>query len=141
MIRKGTSYRPFHVDPTEDRPDVPGKRGASDRPTFGSIVWYAMLRLVLTIAAALMLYDRVDYSEWWWITIAGIYGFVVFPAQVQYNHFRQSSRQIIEETLCSSCRFFNPDGLHCTKLDEHVSERYLPCEGEGWEPQSFGSEE
>ncbi len=98
-----------------------------------------MLRLAGTIFVSMYLREHFDsnYSEWWMVTIAAVYGFAIYPAQIQYTHFRATSRRLIEQTLCSSCRFFNADGLHCMKLDEHVSEHYLPCEGEGWEPSSF----
>ena len=97
-----------------------------------------MLRLTITVFVAWYLKDEIsNYADWWAITIFAIYGITIYPAQLQYNHFKSSSKRLIEETLCSSCRHFNPEGLHCTVLDEHVSEQYLPCEGEGWEPRSF----
>lgn len=99
-----------------------------------------MLRLTATIFVAWYLKDSIqdsDYGQWWLVTVAAIYGIAIYPAQIQYNHFKRTSKKLIEQTLCSSCRYFNPEGLHCMQLDEHVSEHYLPCEGEGWEPKSF----
>jgi hypothetical protein len=98
-----------------------------------------MIRLTVTIFVAWYLKDRFHdyYSEWWTVTVAALYGIVVYPAQIQYYYFKKTSKRLVEQTLCSSCRYFNPDGLHCTRLDEHISEDYLPCEGEGWEPKSF----
>jgi hypothetical protein len=136
MLRRSTPYRLFSVDPpNESRSDQQGRR--DDRHTLGSIIWYAMLRLTITIFLSIYLRDHFNYNEWWIVTIAAAYGFAIYPAQIQYSVFKKSSRQLLEQTLCSSCRYFNADGLHCTKLDEHVSEHYLPCEGEGWEPGSF----
>jgi hypothetical protein len=97
----------------------------------------AMLRLTITIFMAWYLKDHFAYSEWWMVTVGAIYGIAIYPAQIQYHYFRKNSKRLIEQTLCSSCRYFNADGLHCMKLDEHVSEEYLPCEGEGWEPKTF----
>ncbi|MBC8144313.1 MAG: hypothetical protein H7X80_01940 [bacterium] len=114
------------------------ERGQSDRHTLGSIIWMAMLRLTAVIGVAFWLRDRItDYPEWWMITIGAMYGIAIYPAQIQYNYFKRTTRRLVEETLCSSCRHFNPEGLHCMLLDEHVNEQYLPCEGEGWEPKSF----
>lgn len=97
-----------------------------------------MLRLTAVMFVAWYVRDRIsDYPEWWMITIGAIYGIAIYPAQIQYNYFKRTSRRLVEETLCSSCRHFNADGLHCMLLDEHVNEQYLPCEGEGWEPKSF----
>ncbi len=108
------------------------------RHTLGSIIWMAMLRLTLAIFLVWYLKDYfATYSEWWMITVGVIYGIAIYPAQVQYHYFKKASRRLVENTLCSSCRYFNADGLHCTQLDEHVTEHYLPCEGEGWEPTSF----
>ncbi len=96
-----------------------------------------MLRVTLTIFASIYLREHFEFSEWWLVTIAAAYGIGVYPAQIQYGIFKRASRHLQEQTLCSSCLFFNADGLHCTRLDEHVSEHYLPCEGEGWQPRSF----
>lgn len=116
--------------------------GSPHRYTIGAIIWFGMLRLVLTIFAAwylreFVVHDQLSYSEWWGFTIVAIYGVAIYPAQIQYRWFQRNSRRIVEGTLCSSCRYFNPDNLHCTQLDEHVSETYLPCEGEGWQPHAF----
>jgi hypothetical protein len=114
------------------------ERGRTERHTLGSIIWMSMLRLTAVIFVAWYLRAQItDYPEWWMITIGAIYGIAIYPAQIQYNYFKRTTRRLVEETLCSSCRHFNPDGLHCLLLDEHVNEQYLPCEGEGWEPKSF----
>ena len=113
-----------------------------DRHTLGSIIWMALLRLIATMFVAWYLQDKLnDYGEWWIITVVAIYGIAIYPAQIQYNYFKRTSRKLMEETLCSSCRYFNPENLHCMRLDEHVTEQYLPCEGEGWEPRAFDDEE
>jgi hypothetical protein len=134
----------FRPQPYRPGPRGPGEGQSdglqvfrSDRHTLGSIIWMAMLRLVATIFVALYLKDHLAYTEWWMITVGAIYGVALYPAQLQYAFFKKSSRKLMEQTLCSSCRYFNPENLHCMQLDEHVSEHYLPCEGEGWEPKSF----
>lgn len=98
-----------------------------------------MLRLVAVIFVALSLLEPFSnfYAEWWSVTVLAIYGIAIYPAQIQYHYFKKTSKRLIEQTLCSSCRHFNPEGLHCMQLDEHITEHYLPCDGEGWEPRSF----
>jgi hypothetical protein len=137
VLRRSTQYRfdgPKGQGRSLFQSEQP-RRG--DAHTFGSIVWLAMLRLTAVIFVAWYLKAHLPYSEWWMITVGAIYGIAIYPAQIQYHYFKKSSKRLVEQTLCSSCRYFNPDGLHCTKFDEHVSEEHLPCEGEGWEPKSF----
>ncbi len=139
MLRRSTQFR--IIDPHEDEAREKNRAPwRSDRHTLGSIIWLAMLRLTATIFVAWYLRQYIpeaDFGQWWAITVAAIYGIAIYPAQIQYSYFRRTSKKLIEQTLCSSCRYFNADGLHCMQLDEHVSENYLPCEGEGWEPKSF----
>ncbi len=139
VLRRSTQFR--ILDQHEPgSPTGAHSRRSGDRHTLGSIIWLAMLRLTATIFVAWYARQFVsdsEYSQWWAVTVAAIYGIAIYPAQVQYSHFKRTSKKLIESTLCSSCRYFNPEGLHCTQLDEHVSEHYLPCEGEGWEPKSF----
>lgn len=109
------------------------------RNTVGSIVTWALLRAALVIVAALLLYEYVrwiDYSLWWGVTAVSLYAFVVHPIQVQYRLYREETQKVISGTLCASCRHFEETGVLCAKLDEHVSEEYIPCEGELWEPRS-----
>ncbi|MCB0712032.1 MAG: hypothetical protein KDD67_06850 [Ignavibacteriae bacterium] len=106
--------------------------------TLGSIIWMALLRLGVTLFVAWYLKDHFNvYSEWWLVTGLAIYGIAIYPAQIQYEYFKRNNRELIEDTLCSSCRHYRPENLHCTLLDEHVSEHYLPCEGEEWEPKNL----
>lgn len=140
MLRRPTQFRidgkQGPTDPVQDRQ----VRHGAHRYTLGSIIWFAMLRLTATIFIAWYVRDHLtslDYGQWWAITVFSLYGVAIYPAQIQYRHFKKTSKRLVEQTLCSSCRHFNPEGLHCMMLDEHVSEHYLPCEGEGWEPKSF----
>jgi hypothetical protein len=136
VIFRTPQYRPDLQRPIPPEDLLQPQR--SDRHTLGSIIWLAMLRLTITIVVAWYLKDQINnYAEWWTITVFAIYGIAIYPAQIQYHYFKKTSRKLLEQTLCSSCRHFNPEGLHCMQLDEHVTEHYLPCEGEGWEPKSF----
>ena len=122
-----------------EKPAAPPQLGqAPYTHTLGSIIWMALLRLAVTLFVAWYLKDHFEvYSEWWLVTGLAIYGIAIYPAQIQYEYFKLNNRQLIEEILCSSCRHYRPENLHCTLLDEHVSEHYLPCEGEEWEPKAL----
>jgi hypothetical protein len=111
--------------------------------TLGSIIWAALVRLAVTMFVAMYLKDHfVDYSDWWLVTGLAIYGIALYPAQIQYEYFKRANKRLMEDTLCSSCRHFRPENLHCTLLDEHISDSYLPCGGEEWEPKDlYGQQE
>ncbi len=105
--------------------------------TLGSIVTWALFRAVAVVLVAWMVneyFSMIDYTVWWAVTIMALYGFVIHPAQVQYRLFKENTREIVEDTLCASCRHFDPSAIMCTALDEHVSENHIPCEGNMWEP-------
>jgi hypothetical protein len=140
VLRRTTQFRILDSQRPADPQEGYRLRRSGDRHTLGSIIWLAMLRLTATIFVAWYLKVYISdaaYGQWWAVTVAAIYGIAIYPAQIQYSYFKRTSKKLIEQTLCSSCRYFNPEGLHCMQLDEHVSEHYLPCEGEGWEPKSL----
>ena len=109
------------------------------RNTVGSIVTWAIFRTALVLAGALLLYEYVrwiDYSMWWMITAISFYAFVVHPITIQYRLYKEETSRVLTGTLCSSCKYFEETGVLCSKLDEHVTEEYIPCNGELWEPRS-----
>ncbi len=110
--------------------------GAPRTPhSLGSIIWGVLLRMAIVMFAVWILRDFIEeYTDWWLVASFSLYGLAIYPAQVQYEYFRSANRRLIEGTLCSSCRHFRPENIHCTMHDEHVTEEYLPCEGRDWEP-------
>lgn len=111
-----------------------------DKPfnhNLGSIIFWGIIRLALTIAGVWILYYYLEYRYWWIFGILALYAVVLNPAIIQYKIFKEKNKEIIENTLCSSCKYFVADSILCLRLDEHPSKTYLPCEGEGWEPKSF----
>ncbi|MBE0643300.1 MAG: hypothetical protein IH600_04410 [Bacteroidetes bacterium] len=108
------------------------------RNTIGSIVSWALFRAAIVIGLALLLIEYVrwiDYSTWVALTLIMIYAAVIHPMQVQYRIYQDETKNVIDGTLCASCRYFEPTGVLCSKLDEHVSEDVIPCGGELWEPK------
>ncbi len=106
--------------------------------TIGSIVSWAIFRVAAVIIVAYIISEYVtwlDYSTWWIITLALFYGIVLWPMQVQYRIYREETARVMDGTLCSTCRHFESTGVLCAKLDEHVTEDSIPCEGELWEPK------
>ncbi len=108
--------------------------------SIGSIVYWGIVRLALTIVLLMILYYYLDYGTWWLIGIVSLYIIVVHPIIIQYEMYREQNKLVLESSLCSSCRYFDVTAVLCTKLDEHPSEIYLPCEGMYWEPKSFENE-
>ena len=108
------------------------------RNTIGSIVSWAIFRTAIVIVVSLLLYEYVhwvDYTLWWGVTAISIYAVVLHPMQIQYRIYKEETSRVVRGTLCSSCRYFEETGVLCSKLDEHVSEEYVPCGGELWEPR------
>jgi len=109
------------------------------RNTIGSIVAWAIFRTALVMVAAMALYEYarwIDYNLWWGLTIISLYAVVIHPLQIQYRLYKEETEKVMTGTLCASCKYFERTGVMCTKLDEHVTEEYIPCEGQMWEPQS-----
>lgn len=100
----------------------------------GAIIYWGLIRIAIIIPVIWILNSYLDYSLWWSVSFLLIYGVVLHPAIIQYNLFREYNKDIIESTLCSSCKYFDETAVLCLKLDEHPTREYLPCDGLSWEP-------
>jgi len=120
MFREGTDEDNHSINP---------------KVTFGSIVWGVLLRTVIVVSAILIFLDYFHYDVNVWIIIFALWLLVAYPAYKQYIKFNQRMKKFKEETLCGSCKYFHRDAQLCRIYDEHVSEEYIPCEGESWEPK------
>jgi hypothetical protein len=130
-----TTQRPSWFEDGEPGPARP----APYRNTVGSIVAWALLRAAIYVLLAVFTFDFfrwMNYSLWWTVCVGLFYAFVIYPIQVQYRLFHEETRSVMSGTLCSTCRHFEPTGVLCAKLDEHVTEEHIPCEGQLWEPAS-----
>jgi len=111
--------------------------GETERPyyTTGSIVAAALFRLTLILFLAMLFNDQYRGTGWWWtaVTLAA-WGIGAYPAWLQYRRFNEDVRVLQENTLCGSCRHFNPTNQLCTVLDVHVTSNEPPCGGDEWEP-------
>jgi hypothetical protein len=107
----------------------------------GAIVFWALMRIAVIIPALWILYGYIEYRYWWWVSIFAIAGIVIYPATVQYRIFIEDNSEIINNTLCASCKSFDESAVLCMKHDKHPTENELPCEGLDWEPKGNNEKE
>ena len=77
----------------------------------------------------------MDAQLWWMVSIAAIYVLIIHPAMVSHRWFEKHNKNVIESSLCSSCKNFDRSAVLCIKYDKHPTENYVPCDGVEWEPK------
>ena len=102
----------------------------------GQIVLWTLVRIAVLIPVLWLAAGYVDYQFWWTIFILAVYGVVIHPAVVQYKNFVTRNKEVLEDTICSTCKHFDKSAVLCTMYDEHPKEDYIPCGGVDWEPKS-----
>ena|ERR1017187_2386740 len=106
----------------------------------GAIIYWGLVRFVLVLIAAWVLYSFVpNYEDWWMMFFISVAVIVIYPAQIAWRKHIASIRSASRNGLCATCKYFRPSEALCAKLDEHVRIDYTPCGGEGWEPVGFRS--
>lgn len=108
--------------------------GKKEIITTGSVVWGVLTRTALIMILALSLNNYFDFRYNWWVILVIMWFFVAFPAYRKYKEFVDKSEEMISGTLCGTCRHFVRSSQLCGIYDEHISEDYIPCEGNNWEP-------
>jgi hypothetical protein len=103
----------------------------------GKVVFWAIIRTAILIPLLWIVVDFIDFRFWWSMVIISIYGVIIHPAVIQYKLFVEENREVLKNTLCSSCRHFESSAVICLKYDKHPTLRELPCEGLEWEPKSL----
>ena len=103
----------------------------------GAIVYWAIIRsaILIPVLWIMLEYKIMEYQSWWILGIMSIYGVVIHPAIIQYHLFMQKNKEIIDNTLCSSCKNFDKTAVLCVKYDKYPTKDELPCEGLDWEPE------
>ncbi len=103
----------------------------------GAIVYWSIIRTAILIPVLWLLleYNVFEYGTWWMLGVLSLYGVIIHPAIIQYNIFMQKNKEIIENTLCSSCKNFDKTAVLCIKHDKYPTKNELPCEGLDWEPE------
>lgn len=103
----------------------------------GDIIYWTLIRLAVSIPLIWILKDYFDNSMWWISIVFILYGVVLFPAIRSYKKFEEQNKEILESSLCSSCKHFDKSAVLCIKYDKHPTNDYVPCEGLDWEPKTF----
>ena len=101
----------------------------------GDIIFWAILRTAIVIPAVWILKSYIDEQLWWIVTIAAIYGIIIHPIVLGVKRFEAKSKDILESTICSNCKHFDPSAVLCMKHDKHPTKDYIPCDGIHWEPK------
>jgi hypothetical protein len=99
----------------------------------GAVVFWTIVRALLVIPLLWILLGLIEMEYWWTLVVLCVYGVVIHPAVIHYRLFEEKNREIIETTLCSSCRYFEKSAVLCMKFDKHPSKTFLPCKGFDWE--------
>jgi hypothetical protein len=99
----------------------------------GEIIYKALIRIAITILLVWFSKDYFDEKYFWIMAFLGIYLFVFHPIIISYKQFIEKNQEIIQNTLCSSCKCFDETAVLCIKYDKHPTESYIPCEGTDWE--------
>lgn len=105
----------------------------------GAIIYWTLIRTAILIPALFFLFELLDYKFWWMLGIMSIYGVIIHPAIIQYNLFIEKNKEIINNTLCSSCKHFDETAVLCMMHDKHPTVESLPCEGIDWEIKQYQS--
>lgn len=95
------------------------------------------MRTAIVIPVVWILQGYIDFQYWWIIGLTAIYGLIIHPAIIHYKLFEKKNKDIIESTLCSTCRHFDGSAVLCMKYDKHPTKEFLPCGGVDWEPKSI----
>jgi len=103
--------------------------------TTGSIITGVLFRTAITIVLSLSLNDYFDLRSNWWFVALILWFLVAFPAYNKYKEFNNATDDLLENTLCGKCRYFDPTSQLCTIYDEHITKDYIPCGGDSWEPK------
>jgi hypothetical protein len=102
----------------------------------GEIIYKALIKVSLAIPTLWYLIDKTDYKLWWIILIAVAFGFIVMPAVRQFEDFNLKNSEVLEKSICSSCRHFDKSSVLCMKYDKQLKPGFIPCEGNSWEQKN-----
>ena len=103
----------------------------------GAIVFWTIIRTAILIPIIWILQSYINFQFWWILNILAIYIVIIHPAIIHYKLFEEKNKEIIESTLCSTCKHFDKTAVICMKYDKHPTMEFLPCQGLDWEPNSI----
>ncbi len=103
--------------------------------TTGSIVWGLVLRSAIIIFLSIIIVQYYEAYKYWWVSLFALWFLAAWPAYLQWQTFSKRMEKFEEDTLCGTCRHFDPSSQMCKIYDEFVSKEHVPCEGMDWEPK------
>lgn len=101
--------------------------------TPGSITWGIMLRTLVIIIISIIIISAGDGGKVSLVFAILIWLLAIYPGFQQFQEYYKHLAVLTEETMCGSCRHFDPTSQLCKIYDEHITKDYLPCEGSNWE--------
>ncbi len=101
----------------------------------GSIIFWGIIRTAVLIPILWLGVNYLEFQYWWLLITMAVYGVIIHPAIIQYQRFLEQNKEVILDTLCSSCKYFEETAVLCTKLDVHPTRETIPCDGIEWEPK------
>jgi glucan phosphoethanolaminetransferase (alkaline phosphatase superfamily) len=101
----------------------------------GEIVYKTLIRFILILLTLWFSKTLFDENIFWVVSILAIFFFVFHPAYMVYKKFVDDNKNVITNSLCSTCKHFNESAVLCTKYDKHPTDNFIPCEGTDWEPR------
>ncbi len=76
----------------------------------------------------------MNYATWWTCGIASLYAGILHPAIIHYRWYLEKNKNVLDASLCSSCRYFDRTAVLCLLHDSHPTSEFLPCDGLDWQP-------
>jgi hypothetical protein len=101
----------------------------------GEIVYNTLIRFILILLTLWFSKTLFDENIFWIVSILAIFFFVFHPTFLAYKKFVDDNKNVITNSLCSTCKHFNESAVLCTKYDKHPTDNFIPCEGMDWEPR------
>lgn len=101
----------------------------------GRIIYWGLIRTTIMIIISWITYEYYYNRYWWIIATLAFYIFVVHPLISQYKNFKEETKGVIVDSLCSTCKHFDETAVLCMKYDQHPTIDFIPCEGLDWDPK------
>lgn len=101
----------------------------------GKIYFNTLLLFIVCIIFFILTYKYFHhfFEPFIYFTILFVI-FVILPFYKSYRNFHDQNKPIIQESICSTCNFFDKNNVYCIKHDTFVQKDYIPCNGNDYEP-------
>lgn len=109
--------------------------------TTGSVVWGVILRSTILVAITMFVLNNLEMRQYWSLFLFLLWVLTIYPGFRQYQKFQERIKKVREDTLCGTCINFEETSQLCKIFDEHITQDYIPCEGQNWEPKHFDSKQ